>query len=198
MRLGAGDALILVDVQRDFMPGGSLAVNDADRVLAPINRCIALFSQLGLPIYASRDWHPKQHCSFREQGGPWPSHCVAGSEGAEFALGLHLPGHAVIVSKATRPVPDASSAFDGSGLAGVLRSARVNRLFVAGVAADHGLQQTVTDGLAEALVVVVLRDAIAQPEHRAGDLERGLARMRWLGAGFIDSQDLVGTQTTAC
>ena len=198
MRLGAGDGLILVDVQRDFMPGGSLAVNGADRVLAPINRCIALFSQLGLPIYASRDWHPKQHCSFREQGGPWPSHCVAGSEGAEFALGLHPPGHAVIISKATRPVPDACSAFDGSGLAGVLRSARVNRLFVAGVAADHGLQQTVTDGLAEALVVVVLGDAIAQLEHRAGDLERGVARMRWLGAGFIDSQDVIGTQTTAC
>jgi nicotinamidase/pyrazinamidase len=198
MRLGAGDALILIDVQRDFMPGGSLTVNGADRVLAPINRCIALFSQLGLPIYASRDWHLKQHCSFREQGGPWPSHCVAGSEGAEFALGLHLPGHAAIVSKATRPVPDACSAFDGSGLAGILRSARVNRLFVAGVAADHGLQQTVTDGLAEALVVVVLRDAIAQLEHRAGELERGVARMRWLGAGFIDSQDLVGTQTTAC
>jgi len=197
MRLGAGDALILVDVQRDFMPGGSLTVNGADRVLAPINRCIALFSQLGLPIYASRDWHPPQHCSFHEQGGPWPRHCVAGSEGAECALGLHLPGHAVIVSKATRPVPDACSAFDGSGLAGILRSARVNRLFVAGVAADHGLQQTVTDALAEALVVVVLRDAIAQLEHRAGELERGVARMRWLGAGFIDSQDLVGTQTTA-
>jgi nicotinamidase/pyrazinamidase len=121
---------------------------------------------------------------------------VAGSEGAEFALGLHLPGHAVIISKATRPMPDACSAFDGSGLAGILRSARVNRLFVAGVAADHGLQQTVTDGLAEALVVVVLRDAIAQLEHRAGDLDRGVARMRWLGAGFIDSQDLVVTQTT--
>lgn len=197
MRLGAGDALILVDMQRDFMPGGSLTVNGADRVLTPINRCIALFTQLGLPIYASRDWHPLQHCSFQAQGGPWPSHCVAGSEGAEFALGLHLPGHAVIISKATRPMHDACSAFDGSGLAGILRSARVNRLFVAGVATNHGLEQTVTDGLAQALVVVLLHDATAEIEHRTGDLDRGLARMRWLGAGFIDSQVLVGTQTTA-
>ena len=197
MSLGPGDALVLIDVQRDLLPGGSLAIPGAEHVLPPINHCIALFCELGLPIYASRDWHPAQHCSFREQGGPWPSHCVAGSEGAEFALGMHLPGHAGIISKASLAAPDACSAFDGTGLAAALRAAKVSRLFVAGLATDHGVQQTVTDALAEGFVVVILRDALAAQELCHGDGQRAVVRMRWLGAGFIDSQDLVGSQAAA-
>ena len=86
-----GDALLIVDVQADFLPGGALGVPDGDAVIAPLNQWAARFAQLGLPVVASRDWHPPDHCSFRSQGGPWPPHCVAGTPGAAFATTLRLP-----------------------------------------------------------------------------------------------------------
>ena len=94
------DALLLVDVQRDFLPGGALAVPHGDEVVAPLNRCIAAFEAQGLPIFATRDWHPPDHCSFHDQGGPWPVHCVRDTAGAGFAAALHLPASACIISKA--------------------------------------------------------------------------------------------------
>ena len=99
--LGGGDALLIVDPQVDFLPGGSLGVRQGDAVLAPINRLIDLYHAHALPVYVSRDWHPALHCSFAGQGGPWPVHCVAGSDGARFADALQLDD-AVVVSKATR------------------------------------------------------------------------------------------------
>src|SRR5262245_28587020 len=85
------DALVLVDVQNDFLPGGALAVRAGDAILEPLNHCVREFDRLGLPVFATRDWHPPGHCSFREQGGPWPVHCVAGTRGAEFSAQLRLP-----------------------------------------------------------------------------------------------------------
>ena len=90
----AGDALIIVDVQNDFLPGGALAVPQGDEVVSVLKRYAALFATLGLPVFATRDWHPRNHCSFRERGGPWPAHCVAGTQGAQFASGLKLPSSA--------------------------------------------------------------------------------------------------------
>ncbi len=88
----AGDALLLVDVQRDFLPGGALAVPRGDEVVPALNRYLRLFATRGLPIFASRDWHPPDHASFQARGGPWPPHCVRDSAGAQFAPGLELPG----------------------------------------------------------------------------------------------------------
>src|SRR5579884_3272093 len=101
--IGPGDALVVVDVQRDFLPGGALAVPEGDAVIAPLNRCLAEWQARGLPIFLTRDWHPPDHCSFRAQGGPWPPHCVAGTEGAAFDPRLVVPASAAVVSKAATP-----------------------------------------------------------------------------------------------
>lgn len=98
LRRKEGDALLIVDIQNDFLPGGALGVPDGDAVIPRLNRCAAAFERDGLPIFASRDWHPPDHCSFRTQGGPWPTHCVAGTSGAEFPPTLVLP-RAVAVRK---------------------------------------------------------------------------------------------------
>ena len=111
--LRPGDGLMVVDVQNDFLPGGSLAVAGGDEVVPPLNAYIAAFARAGLPIFATRDWHPPNHCSFRTRGGPWPPHCVAGGEGARFAPGLALPPSTVVVSKDTLPEQDTYSGFQG-------------------------------------------------------------------------------------
>src|SRR3990167_7105549 len=135
--LGAGDALLIVDVQSDFLPGGSLAVPRGDEVVAVLNGYLAAFRNSGLPVVATRDWHPPDHCSFRQQGGPWPPHCVAGSEGAGFAPQLQLPTDATVISKATAQQSDAYSGFEGTELDRLLRQSGVRRLFVGGLATDY-------------------------------------------------------------
>jgi len=112
---GPGDALLVVDVQNDFLPAVPLGIGGGDSVLAPLNRLLGAWRALGLPVYLTRDWHPPGHCSFAERGGPWPVHCVAGTAGAEFSPRLErVPGD-VVISKATRPDRDAYSALDGTG-----------------------------------------------------------------------------------
>lgn len=188
--LGRGDALLVVDVQRDFLPGGSLAVAQGQAVIGPINRLLALFAARGLPIFASRDWHPVDHCSFRGQGGPWPVHCVAGSTGAAFAGDLCLPAQACIVSKATQPERDAYSAFGGSDLGQRLHDAGVTRLFVAGLATDYCVLHSVADALAAGFAVVLVRDAVAAVDAQPGDGDRALERMRSLGVRFVDAAQI--------
>ena len=183
-----GDALLVVDVQRDFLPGGALGVADGDRVLAPINHAIALFA--GRPVFLTRDWHPPGHCSFREQGGPWPPHCVAGTRGAEFADELRLPADVQVVSKATQVERDAYSAFGGTDLERRLRDAQVRRVFIGGLATDYCVLHTVADARAAGFDAVVLRDAIAAVDVRPGDGERAITRMRELGARVVGSDAL--------
>jgi len=192
-----GDALIVVDVQRDFLPGGRLGVPHGDRVVPPINGCIEAFARRGLPVFASRDWHPLDHCSFRAQGGPWPVHCVAGSAGAAFADGLRLSRDVGIVSKATSAQSDAYSAFGGTDLAQRLKATGASRLFVGGLATDYCVLETVKDALAAGFRVVVLRDAIAAVDLQPGDGERALARMRELGALFADSAEVIAAAAAA-
>ncbi len=91
IELGKGDVLVIIDIQNDFLPGGSLAVPEGDQVIPVLNGYIDRFINRQLPVFATRDWHPPDHCSFVQQGGPWPEHCIAGSKGAEFAADLHLP-----------------------------------------------------------------------------------------------------------
>lgn len=188
--LHAGDALLIVDVQRDFLPGGNLAVAGGDAVIAPLNACIARFALHQLPIFASRDWHPAGHCSFREAGGPWPAHCVADSAGAQFAAALQLPAQAVIVAKGTARGQDAYSAFGDTELRSLLAERCVQRLFVGGLATDYCVLSTVIDALALGLRVVVLRDAIAAVDLHPGDGARALHRMADAGAVLSTSQAL--------
>ncbi len=155
-----GDALLIVDVQNDFMPGGSLAVPRGDEVVPVLNRYLTFFTAKGLPVYATRDWHPERHCSFRAQGGIWPPHCVAGTNGAEFAAALQLPPSAVIVSKAATAEQDAYSGFQGTGLDAQLRAANIRRLFIGGLATDYCVLNTVRDALRLGYRVWLLSDAI--------------------------------------
>ena len=185
-RLQAGDALILVDVQLDFLPGGSLAVSHGDEVVPALNRYIAVFRRLTLPVVATRDWHPPDHCSFQAQGGPWPPHCVAGSEGARFAPLLDLPCEARIVSKATARDRDAYSGFEGTDLDEWLQRAGVSRVFVGGLATDYCVLNTVRDALRIGYATFLLADAVRAVDAQAGDGERAVAEMRRLGAVAIE------------
>lgn len=186
VHLRAGDALILVDVQRDFLPGGSLAVPRGDEVVPVLNRYIAAFRELTFPVVATRDWHPPNHCSFLEQGGPWPPHCVAGTDGARFAPLLDIPCDARIVSKATLRDRDAYSGFEGTDLDDWMRQAGVRRLFVGGLATDYCVLNTVRDALRFGYAVFLLLDAVRAVDVAAGDGDRAIEEMRRLGAVAID------------
>lgn len=190
VRLQTGDALLVVDVQCDFLPGGALGVKDGDAVVPVLNRYIARFVAHGLPVVFTRDWHPLEHCSFHAQGGPWPPHCVADTTGAAFAPGLMLPAHAEIVSKATTAIADAYSGFDQTGLAERLRARGVRRVFIGGLATDYCVQATTRDGLAAGFGVFVLDDAIRAVEVQAGDGARAIAAMLAGGARLIAFDEL--------
>ncbi|MGZ5119274.1 MAG: nicotinamidase [Burkholderiales bacterium] len=175
------DALLIIDVQRDFLPGGALAVPAGDAVIPVLNRYIALAERHGIPIVASRDWHPRNHCSFRP-GGPWPPHCIAQTEGAQFSPDLRLPRDAIIVSKATDESADAYSAFQGTGLAVDLRARGVQRLWIGGLATDYCVLSTVLDARKEGFDVFLLEDASRPVEVHTGDGARAVTRMRDAGA----------------
>jgi nicotinamidase/pyrazinamidase len=180
--LGRTDALLIVDVQNDFLPGGGLAVERGDEVIEPINRLIGLYGEHGLPVYASRDWHPLGHCSFKDAGGPWTPHCIAHTPGAAFPDALALPPSAVIISKARTRGADAYSAFGGTALAGQLRLRGIERLAVCGLATDYCVLNTVRDALALGFDVLLVQDAIRAVEVEPGDGKRAVASMRARGA----------------
>ncbi|WP_456435839.1 nicotinamidase [Thermovibrio ammonificans] len=159
-RLGSRDALIVVDVQNDFMPWGALPVNGADSIIPVVNRYLKLFSEVGLPVLATRDWHPENHVSFKENGGIWPRHCVQWSEGAAFAKGLELPPETFIINKGDRPELEAYSGFQGTLLEQLLRERGVRRVFVCGVATDYCVKNTVLGALNLGYSCVLLADAV--------------------------------------
>ncbi len=189
-----GDALIIVDVQNDFLPGGNLGVPDGDAVLPVMNRYLELFRRAGLPVYATRDWHPEGHCSFKAQGGPWPPHCVAESEGAAFARELKIGEDVDVISKATTVEKDAYSGFEGTDLAERLRKQKINRLFIGGLATDYCVLNTVKDALREGFQVLLLEDGIRGVEVNAGDSEKAIEEMHALGARSIRLEDVALTR----
>ena len=180
--LRAGDALIVVDVQIDFCPGGALPIERGDEVVPVLNRWMAAAIEAQIPIYASRDWHPLHHLSFTEAGGEWPVHCVQDSPGARFHVSLKLPPDAVVVTKGVRFDRDQYSAFDGTGLASELRKRGVRRVWVGGLAQDVCVRATVLDARRDRLDAVVIADA-TRPVTRAGG-ERANEEMRQAGARF--------------
>jgi len=187
-----GDALLIVDVQNDFLPGGSLAVPRGDEVVPVLNRYLQIFATHRLPIYATRDWHPQQHCSFRAQGGPWPPHCVADTRGAQFAAALQLPPAAVIISKAITVEQDAYSGFQDTDLDSRLRAANIHRLYIGGLATDYCVLNTVRDALRFGFQVLLLGDAIRAVDVQPGDGLRAEAEMTKLGAQRITVQGVAG------
>ncbi len=193
LRIGARDALLVVDVQNDFVTG-SLPVPDAAAVIAPLNRCIGLLHARGGTIFASRDWHPADHVSFRPYGGPWPVHCVAGTEGADFAHGLRLPGDVRIVSKAVRRDHEAYSAFDNF-LDDELRALHVHRLLVGGLATDYCVRASVLDACRLGYGVLVIEEAIRAVDARTGAAAR--EDMRKAGARFVTLAALDAAQEPA-
>ncbi|MDB5792656.1 MAG: nicotinamidase [Massilia sp.] len=190
LHLEASDALLVVDMQYDFLPGGSLGVPGGDQVLGPINRLIKLFDEQGLPVYASRDWHPGDHCSFAARGGPWPPHCVAGTRGAAFSDALRLPPDAIVVSKAETAGVDAYSAFNGTGLAGQLRARGVRRVAVCGLATDYCVLNTALDARANGFDVLVVPQAMRAVDVNPGDGERAIAAMVERGALPVQVDEL--------
>lgn len=172
----AKDALIIVDVQNDFCPGGALAVAGGDEVVPALNPVIERFAGAGLPIIATRDWHPEKTSHFKTHGGPWPVHCVQGTRGAEFHGDLKL-GNAVVLSKGMTADEDSYSGFQatdpsGTRLATLLRHQGVERILVGGLATDYCVKHTVLDGLREGFKVVLLGDSIraVNLEPHDGDL----------------------------
>lgn len=143
--LAPGDALLIVDVQPDFCPGGALPIAQGDAVIPVLNTWLAEARKLALPVYASRDWHPRGHMSFAERGGPWPPHCIQDTKGARFHPALDLPPDAIVVTKGVRFDQDQNSAFDQTGLAMELKRAGVKRLWVGGLAEDVCVLASVLD-----------------------------------------------------
>jgi nicotinamidase/pyrazinamidase len=176
------DALILVDIQNDFLPGGALGVAGGDRIVPVINRYIESFRTRGLPVFATRDWHPPNHCSFRTQGGPWPPHCIADSPGSRFAAGLHLPENAIIISKATQPDQDAYSGFEHTTLHQQLLKLDIKRLFVGGLATDYCVLNTVKDALELGYRVHLLTDAVRAVNVKPDDGRLAIENMLKKGA----------------
>jgi nicotinamidase/pyrazinamidase len=182
IHLDKQDALLIIDMQVDFLPGGALGVAGGHEVVAPINHLIELYRAQDLPIFASRDWHPQDHCSFAAQGGPWPPHCVADTPGAAFAAELALPDDAVVISKADTAAVDAYSAFGGTDLAAQLRACGVERVTVVGLATDYCVLNTVTDALEEGFDTLVVPEAMRAVDVNPGDGRRALDRMVARGA----------------
>lgn len=160
------DALIIVDVQRDFCPGGALPIPGGHQVVPVLNKYTTLFESAGAKIYATRDWHPPHHISFKSEGGNWPRHCLQKSEGAEFHPDLHLPQETEIISKATDPEEESYSGFHGTELHEMLIEKGVKRVFVGGLATDYCVKHTVLDALELGFETVLLVDAIRGVDHR--------------------------------
>jgi nicotinamidase/pyrazinamidase len=188
------DALIIVDPQNDFCPGGALAVAGGDEVMEPLNRYIDSFVRDGRPIFATRDWHPAKTNHFKDYGGPWPVHCVQNTRGAEFQPALRLPPGCVVVSGGMAADEDGYSGFvavDGRGtpLADLLRRQGIERIFVGGLATDYCVKHTVLDGLKLGFGVVLLRDAVRAVNLQPNDGAEAIAEMLRAGATEITGAD---------
>lgn len=192
VRVRPFDSLIVVDMQRDFMPGGALPVPGGDQVVSIINEYVDLFRRSGALVVATRDWHPPDHISFVHRGGPWPPHCVQGTPGAEFHPGLNLPPGTLVVSKATSSDKEAYSGFEDTGLDSELRGRGVRRIFVCGVATDYCVRATALDGVRLGFQVFLLADAIRGVDVPPGSVKRSIEEMLESGVVLVELGELSG------
>jgi len=183
MEYGPGDALLVVDLQNDFCEGGALAVAGGAALVPGINAEITAARAAGALVVASRDWHPVDHASFAHRGGPWPVHCVQDTDGAAFHPYLALDAATIRVSKATAFDADAYSAFDGTGLAGYLRSRGIERVLVCGLALDVCVRATALDARREGFTTRLLGPLCAAVVPEAA--EETLAALRDAGVEVV-------------
>jgi nicotinamidase/pyrazinamidase len=193
--LRKGDALSVTDVQNDFLPGGALGVPQGDAIISPLNRVVELFKKNGLLIFFSRDWHPPDHSSFQDQGGPWPPHCVQKTPGADFPSMLQIPEGSIIISKGAQKDREQYSTLgardsEGHTESDVMKKQGIRRVFVAGLATDYCVLNSVKDILAEGYEVYVLTDAIRAVNVNPGDGEGALEEMVQGGAKRITTEML--------
>ena len=192
-------ALLIVDVQNDFCPGGTLAVPEGDKIIDVLNRYIQVFESHHFPVFASRDWHPKNTTHFKEFGGLWPPHCIQQTPGAQFHPRLHLPSTAVIISKGMDKEEESYSAFlatdkDGKQFLDLLKTAQVSALFIGGLATDYCVQSSVLDALQLKFKVYLLVDAIRGVNIKPSDSQKAIERMTKQGAilkTFSDFQSVL-------
>jgi nicotinamidase/pyrazinamidase len=182
-----GTALLIVDVQNDFCPGGALAVEAGDRVVPVLNEYARRVAGAGGDVYLSRDWHPAATRHFKSGGGPWPPHCVQGTEGAGFHPDLAPPVGFTVITKGDNALDDGYSAFDGHDADDISLSASldvhgIGRLLVGGLATDYCVRASVLDALKHGLVTIVLLDAIRGIDVEEGDVARALDEMLRAGA----------------
>ena len=175
-------ALLIVDYQNDFNPGGALAVPGGDEIAGRINE-LAGSADYDL-VVATRDWHPPDHGSFTERGGPWPVHCVAGTPGAELHPALDETHVDVIVDKGTDPRTEGYSGFEGTNLGELLRQRGIDRVTVVGLATDYCVKNTALDALREGFGVTVDSTAVRGVDVEPGDSERALEELRAAGAAI--------------
>jgi nicotinamidase/pyrazinamidase len=173
------DALVIVDFQNDFCPGGALAVEGGDEIAGPINALAREFDT----VVATRDWHPPDHASFADEGGPWPVHCVQGTPGAELHPELDRERIQHVVDVGSTREDEGYSGFEGSDLEDFLHSRGADHLYVTGIATDYCVRATVLDGRRLGFDVTVVEDAIRAVDVDAGDGDRALDEMREAGAG---------------
>jgi len=178
-------ALIIVDIQNDFCPGGALPVTDGDKVVPILNAYIKKFREAGAPVFATRDWHPKDHTSFKNCGGMWPPHCVQGTGGAQFHPGLDISGDTEIVSKGASPKDAAYSGFQGTDLAAKLKKKGIKTLYIGGLATDYCVKYTVLDAAKEGFLAFFLEDGSKGVEVNPGDSKKAIDDMTSAGAKRI-------------
>ena len=185
MEGNAKRALLVVDVQNDFCPGGTLAVRHGDEVVEPLNHLIDEFLERGDPVYKSRDWHPPVTKHFAAYGGTWPVHCVQNTKGAAFHPALRDDPRIIVVSKGLGDT-DCYSAFDETDLAAQLRQQGVEEVVVGGLTTDYCVKNTVLDALKNGFKVKAVTDAMRAVELHPGDGERALEEMRAAGAEIVE------------
>ncbi len=188
-------ALLVVDVQNDFCPGGALGVKEADKIIANINKYIEIFIEHKSPIIFTRDWHPKKTTHFKKFGGVWPKHCVENTKGARFHPRLKLPKEFIIVSKGMDPKKDAYSAFqakdeNGKPLISVLKKSGVNEIYIAGLATDYCVKFTTMDAISKGFKVKILLDAIKGVNLKVDDSKNAIKEMLKKGAEKITLKDM--------
>ena len=182
-----GSALLIEDVQNDFCSGGALAVPGGDEVVPVLNKYIGMFRDQGLPIFASRDWHPEESSHFSSHGGIWPVHCVQGSEGARFHPALKLPDSVVVISKGMDPAEDGFSSFEAACEKGLsfsesLAERGVSHIYIGGLATDYCVKYTVLEALKSGYSVTLLIDAVRGVDLKPGDAESAVREMVQAGA----------------
>lgn len=181
-------ALIVVDVQNDFCPGGSLAVRDGDQVVAPLNRLMKDFLDRGEPVFQTRDWHPANTKHFQVYGGTWPIHCVQNTSGADFHPDLLSDPRVTVISKGFDESADGYSGFDGTELAEMLRKQGVEEVWVGGLATDYCVKETVLSARREGFKVKALADAMRPVNVNPADGRKAIEEMRAAGAEIVGSQ----------